>query len=209
MPSAGWFAVFSPMPLLKATLPRKTSAPAGTEAATARTAVRTIVAGTRITDLPILIIAHPDHRISQRDCQALMYAKRLCVGRRPGSCLPCNRILPRPVAGSLAPALGVRPAWVSRSSRGITGGSRAERPPDFALLLHPEQPQVDRLRHRLVAGVVRVEVVALVELGADVFRVGRVAVERVEVDHPVEGAAGADPLVDRGPLRLLGLAVVA
>ena len=31
----------------------------------------------------------------------------------------------------------------------------------------------------------------------------------VEVDHAVEGAAGADPLVDRLPLRLLGLAVVA
>ena len=42
-----------------------------------------------------------------------------------------------------------------------------------APLPDPDHAQVDRLGHGLVAGVIRMEMVAMVELGPDVLRVGR------------------------------------
>src|SRR6476469_1345771 len=62
--------------------------------------------------------------------------------------------------------------------------------------------QIDRVRHGLVAGVTRMEVVAAVIGGEQRLRVGRVAGDPVEVDDRVELAARADPRVHRDAGRL-------
>jgi hypothetical protein len=60
-----------------------------------------------------------------------------------------------------------------------------------------EDGEVDGIRHRLVAGVVWVQVVTAVVGGQQMQGVGWVADGLVEVDDAVEGAARADPVVDR------------
>ncbi len=64
-------------------------------------------------------------------------------------------------------------------------------------LFHAEHSKVDRSRHRLVSGVVRMQMVAVVIFGLDVLGIGGIAGQGVEIDHPVELAARADPVVDR------------
>ena len=58
--------------------------------------------------------------------------------------------------------------------------------PRRGVRLRPEQPQIDRIRRRLVAYVVAVEVVAEVIAFADFLRVGGVGEGGVEADHAVE-----------------------
>mgnify|MGYP006210008913 CR=1 FL=1 len=55
--------------------------------------------------------------------------------------------------------------------------------------------QIDRIRHLLVSGVVRVQVVARIVRGKEAARLRRIARSEVEVDHRVERAGRADPLV--------------
>src|SRR5262245_27535247 len=64
---------------------------------------------------------------------------------------------------------------------------------------------VDRVRHGLVARVVRVQVVAAVVRGLHLQRRGRVAGRLVEVDDRVELVARADPVVHGAAGRLQGL----
>src|SRR5919106_3441594 len=100
----------------------------------------------------------------------------------------------------------------SATPRGVMASRRSSGPgvrSAPALRLHPEQLQIDRVGHRLVARVLRVEVVARVEVGPDVLGIARVTRRGVEVDHTIESAARADPPIDRLPLRLLLLVVVA
>ena len=64
-----------------------------------------------------------------------------------------------------------------------------------------EERQVDGVRHRLVAGVVRMQPVVGMQVRPEPRRVLRVADRGGEVDHAVVGAAGTDPVVQRLPLR--------
>ena len=68
-----------------------------------------------------------------------------------------------------------------------------------------EQGQVDGVRHRLVAGVGRVQPVAAVQVPPEPRRLLGVAHRGVEVDDPVVGAARADPRVESLPLGLARL----
>src|SRR5437879_128128 len=65
-----------------------------------------------------------------------------------------------------------------------------------------EQRQVDRVAHRVVAEIARVKVVAAVVDRQHAGRMVRIAQGLVEVDDRVEGAAVADPGVDRLALGL-------
>ena len=76
-------------------------------------------------------------------------------------------------------------------------------------VLAGENSQVEGIRHRLIAGVVGVQVIARVELGAQPFRIGRIARRGLEIDHGVERAAGADPRIHRGADRLAIFPIVA
>src|SRR5579885_3244926 len=82
-----------------------------------------------------------------------------------------------------------------RSNRGdmqvmwLTTGRRASSP---ALI---EQRQVDRVAHRAIAAVARVQPVAAIELGPHLGRDFRVAQRRVEIADAVEDAALANPPV--------------
>ena len=51
-------------------------------------------------------------------------------------------------------------------------------------------------RHRLVSGVVRMQIIAAVVGRADLGRIARVAYRFVEIDHRIVDFAGPDPLVD-------------
>src|SRR6202012_271958 len=68
--------------------------------------------------------------------------------------------------------------------------------------------QGDGVGHGLGAGGVGGQAGAAVVGGQDLLRAGRVAQGLVEVDHAVEGVAGAAPLVDRFALGLTGGRVV-
>ena len=63
-------------------------------------------------------------------------------------------------------------------------------------LLEVEEGQIDSVRHRLVASIVRVQAVFR-EAGLETTRLGRVASSGVEVDDSVIDSARSDPLVDR------------
>src|ERR1700682_4653046 len=70
----------------------------------------------------------------------------------------------------------------------------SERPsPAFVLL---EQRQVDRVAQRLVAEVVRMQMVPAVVLWQHARGVTRVTQGLFKVDHGIKGAAAADPRVD-------------
>ncbi len=66
----------------------------------------------------------------------------------------------------------------------------------MGLGLAGEDAQVDGVGHGLIAGVVGVQVVAGVELGAVALGVLRIAGSGFEVHHSVVSAAGADPVVE-------------
>ena len=64
-------------------------------------------------------------------------------------------------------------------------------------------------RHRLVPGIVRMQVIAGIECRLDEGRASGIAHHSVEVDHTVERGALADPFVHGLALLLLGCIVVA
>src|SRR5713226_9240427 len=70
------------------------------------------------------------------------------------------------------------------------------------VLVGGEQRQVDRVAHRRVARVIRVQVVAAVVGGQHAGRVRGVARDRVKIDDAVEPTASADESVQRGALGL-------
>src|SRR5579863_1146944 len=72
---------------------------------------------------------------------------------------------------------------------------------------HPsicKQLQIDAFAHRLIASIVRVQMVAAVKRGVELSGIGRVPRDLIEVDHRIEGPAGADPVV-HGFANLLAL----
>jgi hypothetical protein len=71
-----------------------------------------------------------------------------------------------------------------------------------------QQLKIDRVRHCLISVILRMEMIAGVECCQDVRRTVRVPCYRVEVDHAVEGATTANPLVDGLALLLLVRVVV-
>jgi hypothetical protein len=74
--------------------------------------------------------------------------------------------------------------------------------------LRRQQLKIDRVRHCLISVILRMEMIAGVECCQDVRRTVRVPCYRVEVDHAVEGATTANPLVDGLALLLLVRVVV-
>src|SRR3979490_1297587 len=60
-----------------------------------------------------------------------------------------------------------------------------------------EQTEVDRLRHRLVSSVVRMQVVARLERCQELLRIIRITWCFVEVDDGIVRLARSDPFVDR------------
>ena len=76
------------------------------------------------------------------------------------------------------------------------------------LLVALQHAEIDRASHRLIAGVVRMQIVAAVIYRLGVLRVRRIAHDCVEVDHAVELAARADPFVDRlADLLFVGIVI--
>jgi hypothetical protein len=73
----------------------------------------------------------------------------------------------------------------------------------------PEQIQVDRLAHRFVTCVARVQVIAGIVGGQHLFRIAGIARGFIEVDHAVIGVAGPDPFVQRLTLRFAGVGVIS
>src|SRR6516162_6608822 len=66
----------------------------------------------------------------------------------------------------------------------------------YSVLIVPvflEECQINRVAHRGIPGIVRVEIVAAIERRPDMSRVTRVAHDRIKVNDCVEHAAGADP----------------
>jgi len=60
-----------------------------------------------------------------------------------------------------------------------------------------EQREVDRVGHRLIASIVRMEMIFGREVGQEPAGMIRIAQNRIEVDYAVKSVAGSDPLVDR------------
>ena len=64
------------------------------------------------------------------------------------------------------------------------------------MLVEVEQGQIDSVRHRLVAVIVRVQAVFR-KAGPETTRLGRVTSRSVEIDDSVVSSARSDPPVDR------------
>src|SRR5437870_5630412 len=60
----------------------------------------------------------------------------------------------------------------------------------------PEERQVDGFRHRLIPGVVWMNVIHRRPLRPQLSRTIRIAHRLVEIDHAVEGLAGSNPFVN-------------
>src|ERR1700722_16757627 len=87
--------------------------------------------------------------------------------------------------------------WIRLHSILHSGSIWASALPLLLTLLPAEDRKIDRIRHRLITRVVRVQVVAGVELRANFLRVARVARRRFEIHHRVERAAGSYPGIQR------------
>ena len=61
-------------------------------------------------------------------------------------------------------------------------------------MLARQHLQVDGFRHRLVARIVRVKMIARIKGGLDMGRTIRIAQHRIEIQYAVERAALPDPL---------------
>ena len=71
-----------------------------------------------------------------------------------------------------------------------------------------QQVEIHGLSHSLVAGIAGMQMVTGIIVGPDITGLGRILEHLIEVDHGVECATGADPLVDSLPdLLLLGRVV--
>ena len=66
-----------------------------------------------------------------------------------------------------------------------------------------EESEIDRVGHRLVACIVRMEMIVGGEAGQESAGVVLIAQNRVEVDYTVKRATVSDPLVNRFAGRLL------
>ena len=66
-----------------------------------------------------------------------------------------------------------------------------------AMVTEAEQSQVDRIGHRLVTRVIRMQVIAAIVKRQELGRLARIARHPVEVDNAVELAAGTDEMVNR------------
>jgi hypothetical protein len=75
-------------------------------------------------------------------------------------------------------------------------------------LLIPHHSPPDRLGHRPVAGITRVQVIFRVEGGRQPGRVGRIAQGGIEVDHVIERGLFAQPGIELFAQRVLVRAVV-
>src|SRR5947209_2163502 len=76
------------------------------------------------------------------------------------------------------------------------------------LLRLRKQPQVDRIRHRLIPRIVGVQMVARIERRLQLFRILRVPRRRLEIHDAVEFAARANPVVHRRPHLFPMIAIV-
>ena len=88
-------------------------------------------------------------------------------------------------------------------------GGEPQRGGACVLLRDAQHFEIDGVGHRLIAGVVGVEVIARIVLRLDLLGRGLVAQQGIEVDYAVEFAAVADPVVYRLALGLFVLVVVA
>jgi hypothetical protein len=68
--------------------------------------------------------------------------------------------------------------------------------------LASKEPEIDCVRHGLIPGVARMEMIATVERRQKVRRIGRIAHSRVKIDHAVKFAAVADKGIGRFLRRL-------
>src|SRR6059036_3341720 len=91
----------------------------------------------------------------------------------------------------------------------VTTPLHSENVVEYALFLRFENRKFDGFGHRLVARVVRVEVIAGIELGAKLLWVIEIAGCGIEVDNGVESPAGTDPTVHSLANRVAFLAIVA
>ena len=73
-----------------------------------------------------------------------------------------------------------------------------------------EKTQIDRIAHRLVARIVRVQMIARIVSRIELIRVRGIARHLRKINRRVEGAAVADPVVHRFPhLFALGRVIFA
>jgi hypothetical protein len=56
-----------------------------------------------------------------------------------------------------------------------------------------EQVEIDGVGHRRVAGVARMQMVAGIERGEELFRLVGIPRHTIEIDHGIVGVARADP----------------
>src|SRR5580658_6582440 len=63
--------------------------------------------------------------------------------------------------------------------------------------LFREHRQINAGAHRLVAGVLWMQMIAGVEVSVEVRGVRRILSDLVEIDHAVKSSAGADPVIHR------------
>jgi hypothetical protein len=93
--------------------------------------------------------------------------------------------------------------------RPVLNGSRGLREITSAWCAGPaEERQIDRIGHRLVSRVARMEVVAPIEALEELLRIARIARGLVEIDDAIVGVAGPNPLVECLALRLADVGVV-
>src|SRR2546423_12223620 len=71
-----------------------------------------------------------------------------------------------------------------------------------------EEREIDRVPHRLIAGVARMEVVARIVLAEELLWIAGIARGIVEIDDAVVALAVPNPLVERLALRFAGLGVI-
>src|SRR5262249_30883312 len=81
--------------------------------------------------------------------------------------------------------------------------------PVLVEVLAEKEAEIHGVSHGGIAGVVRMEVIAAVEVGPEARRIRRIAHGRIEVDDAIECPAGANPRIDRLSLGLTGRVLVA
>src|SRR5580658_7582978 len=94
--------------------------------------------------------------------------------------------------------LTARAALLSSRELKLTNGSGCNR-------LRREYRKIDRIRHRFITGVVRVQVVSQVVSGQKLFWVFRIARRQLEVNHRIKLSTRADKVVDRRPHHFPGV----
>src|SRR6185437_3573255 len=115
-----------------------------------------------------------------------------------GSLIPSNplgrEVGPGVISTRAAPTLSAHAAGGSAARLNAISAAMLTVFMNFLLLL-TEERQVDRLGHGPIAGIVRMNMVAGVELRLEPGGMSGIARRRVKVDRPVECPARADPLI--------------